>query len=117
MQVALVAMVWKRTSDGWGVLYYDESMGPKVRDVSADSLMPYAGAYQTQDGSDLRFTIADGVLNVSRDGAPPEALEAFTAPNFGDEGAEVLEPLLSADNTRVALTPLSRLQWKPAYLG
>ena len=34
MQVALMTLVWKRTGDGWRILYYHESTRPKARKVS-----------------------------------------------------------------------------------
>lgn len=86
MQVALMTLVWKRTSDGWHILYYHESTRPKAQEASVESLAPYAGIYKTTDGSELRFTIFDGALNVSQGGASPVALEAFTDPNFSIGG-------------------------------
>jgi ketosteroid isomerase-like protein len=83
MQVALMTIVWKRTDDGWRMLYYHESTRPKELKPPAQLLSPYAGNYLRSDGSAVRFTVVDGALDMTLGRAAPTALEAFTEPNFG----------------------------------
>lgn len=82
MQVALMTLVWKRTPDGWRILYYHESTRPKARETSGEPLAPYAGIYKSIDGPDLRLTVAGGALNVTVEEAQPIPLEPLTDPNF-----------------------------------
>lgn len=83
MQEALMTLVWKRTSDGWRILHYHESTRPKVREISDDPFAPYAGVYQSADGTKVRFSVVGGALNFSESGATPITLQPYTVPNFG----------------------------------
>ncbi len=87
MQVALMSLVWKRTGEGWRILYYHESTWPKARMATAGELSRYAGSYQPADGPMLEFTVSDGALNMRVGDDQPEWLETFTAPTFGLRGA------------------------------
>ena len=83
MQVALMTLVWKRTSDGWRIFHYHESTRPKVREISDDLFAPYVGVYQSADGTEMRFSVAGGALNLSENGDTPITLQSYTVPNFG----------------------------------
>lgn len=89
MQVALMTLVWKRTSDGWRILYYHESTRPKAREASGELLARYTGTYRRTDGPDLRVAMARGALSVTIGRGQPVPLLPFTDPNFGMEDTRV----------------------------
>ena len=89
MQVALMTLVWKRTSDGWRILHYHESTRPKAREATGELLAQYAGSYQRTDGSDLRVALAGGALSVTMGQGQPISMMPFTDPNFGTDDARM----------------------------
>lgn len=89
MQVGLMTLVWKRTSDGWRILHYHESTRPKVLEISGDPFSPYAGVYQRADGIKVRFAVVERALNLSQSGETPITLQPFTDPNFEMNGTRI----------------------------
>ena len=83
MQVALMTIVWKRTPDGWRILYTHESTRPKALKRSVELLAPYTGTYQSTNAPDVRFTLAGDTMFVTMGNTSPVPLEPFTDPNLG----------------------------------
>lgn len=89
MQVALMTLVWKRTGDGWRILFYHESTRPKVRKASGELLAQYTGTYRRTDGPDLRVALTGEALSVTSGQGQPVPLLSFTDPNFEMENTRV----------------------------
>ena len=74
MQVALMTLVWKRTSDGWRILYYHESTRPKARETSGELLAPYTDPNFGTEDARMTFVrnrdgTVHGVLLTRQDGS------------------------------------------------
>ena len=89
MQLAMMTIVWKRTSGGWRILDYHESTRPKALDAPAARLSRYVGTYRDTDGTDVRVAVANGRLTLAFGESQPISLEAFADPDFGMRSGRV----------------------------